>query len=107
LVEFWFSGCSPCIAQFELLKSIYMKYKGKKFAIVAISTDGKEKISEYKKIVKSNNYSWKQILDTGGVRAASINIQKYPTSFLLDENGKIINIDITPDVLDRFLKQNL
>ncbi len=107
LVEFWYSGCGPCIAQFNSLKSVYNKFNKKGFEILAVSIDGKETITKYKKILSLNNYPWQQLLDTGGIKARSINIMKYPSSFLLDDKGKIINIDINPEILDTFLKDNL
>jgi thiol-disulfide isomerase/thioredoxin len=107
LVEFWFSMCIPCIAQFDLLKPTYEKYKGKKFEIIAISIDAEQAVKRYKALINLKNYLWKQILDTGGVQAKLINISKYPTNFLLDSSGKIIAVDITPFVLENFLKKNL
>ncbi len=107
LVEFWYSGCGPCIAQFNSLKSVYNKFNKQGFEIVAISIDGKKTLNKYKKILKLNNYPWKQILDIGGKRATSINIQKYPSSFLLNKKGEIISIDIKPEALHDYLKQNL
>jgi len=107
LVDFWFSGCRPCIAQFKKLKPIYEKYKDKKFEIIAISTDTQKTLSEYREVLKLNNYLWKQILDMGGKEASLIDIQKYPTNFLLDASGKIIKVDINLNMLDSFLEENL
>lgn len=107
LVDFWFSGCRPCIAQFKKLKPIYEKYRDKKFEIVAISTDTKETLPEYRKVLKLNNYLWKQLLDIGGKKSSLVDIQKYPTNFLLDASGKIIKVDINLNVLDSFLEGNL
>ena len=107
LVDFWFSNCSPCIYQFNILRSIYAKYKDKGFDIVAISTDSQENISEYKKLLQTNNYPWKQLLDIDGTKASLLDIHKFPTNFLLDRDGKIIRVDIEPEVLDFFLQKKL
>lgn len=107
LIEFWFSGCRPCISHFNLLRNVYEKYSKRGFAIVAISTDKPETVTLYKKILKRNNYPWKQILDISGKGSSIISINKYPTSFLLDQTGKIISIDMKTDALDDFLKVKL
>jgi thiol-disulfide isomerase/thioredoxin len=107
LVEFWYSGCIPCIAQFQILRKVYEDYNKKGFNIIAISTDSKKTMPNYLKLLKSKNYPWTQILDLDGEKAASINIQRYPTSFLLDENGKIVFVDISPSELSDFLNKNL
>lgn len=107
LIEFWFSQCSPCIRQFNELKNIYAMYRAKGFDIIAISIDDKETIPIYKQILKEKEYPWKQLLDTGGVKSASLDIHTFPSSFLLDRNNKIIQINIKPYDLDIFLKNKL
>jgi thiol-disulfide isomerase/thioredoxin len=107
LVEFWYSGCIPCIAQFQILRKVYEEYNKKGFNIIAISTDSKKTMPSYVKILKSKNYPWTQLLDLDGKRAVSINIQRYPTSFLLDENGKIVLVDVNPSILSDFLSKSL
>jgi thiol-disulfide isomerase/thioredoxin len=107
LIDFWFAACRPCIGQFDLLKDVYEKNKGKGFDIVAISIDKESNIQAYEKVLKERNYLWKQILDTGGVKTKLLSISKYPSNFLLDNAGKIIAVDINPFVLDDFLKKNL
>lgn len=107
LVDFWFAKCRPCIGQFNLLKNIYKENSDKGFDIVAISIDKQSDLEEYLKTVSQNDYKWKQILDTGGIKAKLINISKYPTNFLLDSSGTIIAVDIKPFVLENFLNKNL
>lgn len=107
LIEFWFSGCLPCIAQFNSLKDIYLKYRTKGLEIIAISIDGKKDIKQYKRVLRLNNYPWKQVLDTAGLKASSLNIFAYPTSYLLDMRGKIISENLTTTQLDALLREKL
>lgn len=107
LVDFWFSSCSPCIAQFSQMKNVYSKFNNKGFEIVAISIDGKQAIPAYKKIIKDNNYTWLQLLDLNGVKAKAMDINTYPTSFLLDSHFKIIKRNMDPASLSAFLEDNL
>lgn len=107
LVEFWFSGCAPCIAQFNSLKPIYRKYNAKGFDIVAISIDKVESKNIYRKLIKINQYKWKQIWDIDGSKTNSIGVDKFPTSFLLNSIGQIVDIDIKPEGLDEFLSGKL
>lgn len=107
LIEFWFSGCSPCIAQFNQLKPIYKKFNKKGFEIIGISTDPEAYASKLKKIIEKFNFSWKQILDKGGLESSKINIEKYPSSFLLDKYGNIVFIDITVYDLGVFLSKKI
>lgn len=107
LVDFWFAACRPCIKQFGDLKNIYQKYKDLGFDIVAISIDKPDEIAKYQQLLEQNNYSWHQILDTSGITTESINITKFPSNFLLDSTGKILDIDVNPFVLEDYLKKNI
>ena len=107
LVEFWNTYCLPCIKQFTALKPLYSKYNKKGFEVVAIAIDERKNIDRYKKILKQNQYNWKQVFDTLGVRSKKINIIKFPTNFLLDSSNNIIAIDINIDQLSGFLLNKL
>jgi peroxiredoxin len=103
LVEFWYSGCSPCIAQFNELKEVYKKFHEKGFEIVAISVDTRDKLPALERIIKKNSYPWQQIFDVGGTKAQSIDVNSFPSSFLLNSQGKIIKTNVSTAVLSEFL----
>lgn len=107
LIDFWYSSCSPCIGQFELLKPIYNQYHAKGFEIIAITTDAASTLQQYKAVLAKQLYPWKQCIDTGGKQAQSIYIQSYPGNFLINQQGKIVAVDIMPERLARFLKNEL
>ncbi|MEO6406979.1 MAG: TlpA disulfide reductase family protein [Ferruginibacter sp.] len=107
LIDFWFSGCQPCLEQFDTLQNIYNKNKQKGFEIIGISTDSKKNVSHWKEVILNFNLTWIQYLDAGGVEAKKLYILSFPTNFLLDRNGKILKKDISTDDLALFLKQNL
>jgi thiol-disulfide isomerase/thioredoxin len=107
LVDFWFSSCQPCLNQFGKLQKIYANNKLKGFEIIGISTDRKEKVSQWKEVIFKFNLTWIQYLDAGGVEANKLYILGFPTNFLLDRNGKILKKDISPDDLEKFLDHQL
>jgi thiol-disulfide isomerase/thioredoxin len=105
LVDFWFSSCQPCIAQFPQYKIIYDLNKSKRFEIIGISVDRKE--DNWQKIIQQYNLKWLQYLDSNEIITQKLNITSFPTNFLLDNDGKIIKKNISPEDLDIFLKNNL
>ena len=107
LVEFWFSSCQPCLAQFEELRPIYKQHSGNGFEVFAISIDGPPSFDKYKKLLFEKKYPWKQILDSNGTKTYALGIEKFPSSILLDANGKILGVDITPEYLYGFLEKNM
>lgn len=51
--------------------------------------------------------SWPQYWDKGGVESSRLSINKFPTNFLLDRQGNIIQKDLKPAELAHFLEKNL
>ncbi len=107
LLDFWFSYCKPCIEQFPHYKKIYDLYKTNHFEIIGISVDRKEDQVNWQKTIQKLNLDWLQYLDKNETITRKLNITSFPTNYLLDNNGKIIKKDISPEALETFLQENL
>lgn len=107
LIDLWFSGCLPCIRQFEELKSIYLKYVSKGFKIIGVSIDNKENEIQWRNAVSKNGLLWPQYWDIGGEKVYRLSINTFPSNFLLDREGKIIAKNIEPSLVAKFLRENL
>jgi len=107
LIDFWFSHCSACIGQFNDLKNIYALYKDKGFTIVGISIDGKDKIEDWKNVIDQYHLPWKQYLDFNGKECNKLSIEAFPSNFLINEQGKIIEKRISPNELSKCLETHL
>lgn len=107
LVDFWFSYCSPCIAEIPFYSEVYSKYKNNGFEILSISTDRSKDVPNWKKQIDKNKMNWPQVLDENGIISKKFNIIKFPTNFLLDEDGKIIKRDISKVELMSLLAKTL
>jgi thiol-disulfide isomerase/thioredoxin len=107
LVDFWFSGCEPCIAQFPYYKKVYNAFKKSHFEIVGVSVDIKKHTGDWQKVIQKLELNWLQYLDTNGKETDKLFIRKFPTNFLMNSNGEIIKTDISPENLETFLQKNL
>ncbi|MEM9674397.1 MAG: thioredoxin-like domain-containing protein [Bacteroidota bacterium] len=107
LIDFWYSNCRPCIAQFPHLKDMYDKYKDRGFEIVGISTDRERYKEQWLKAIERYQLSWPQYWDKNGKAALGFSINKFPTNYLLDSQGRIIKKDQRPVELDQFLQENM
>lgn len=107
LIDFWFSYCGPCIAEIPKYKELHSEYKNKGFEIVSISSDRTKDISNWLALIDKHDIPWKQFLDENGIVTKDIGVHKFPTNFLIDNNGKIIQKDIPQYDLENFLKENL
>jgi peroxiredoxin len=105
-VDFWASWCAPCREQMPKIKIIYDKYKNKKFKILAVSLDSQADEQKWRNAIFKENSTWDNVIDIqefkGGV-SKMYNIQSIPSNFLIDEQGIILDQNITPKQLETFL----
>lgn len=87
LLDFWSSGCGPCIQAFPVMKQLYEQYAGK-LAIVSMSTDTDSrwhKASAEHDITWSN---WNEMKGEGGIYT-NYRIMGIPYYVLINPEGKI------------------
>ncbi len=105
LVQFWESGnvlCSEENCYYYL--PAYEKYKEKGFEIYAISLDRNKE--DWVQGITDNDLPWIHMSDLKGWDSPiciECNITKVPTSFLLDQDGNIIEEDLKAEELDHTL----
>lgn len=107
LVDLWFSSCSPCRDQFPELIEIYNNYHSKGFDIVGISTDKIKYKAEWINAIEEFKLPWLQYWDKNGEESQKLSINAFPTSFLLDSEGRILLKNIRPAQLREFLRSRL
>ncbi|MCD7930767.1 MAG: AhpC/TSA family protein [Tannerellaceae bacterium] len=107
LVDFWFSRCGPCLVQFSRMKDLYQQYSDRGFEIVGISVDQIKDEKEWKDVIVKEKLVWKQYWDKNGTESQRFSINVYPTNFLIDSTGKIIDKNISMEALSEFLNSSL
>lgn len=107
LVDFWYSGCGPCRAQFSNLRDLYQKYSGSGFEIVGISVDRIKNKKDWEDVIVNDKLVWKQYWDKNGTESHRFSINAFPTNFLIDSTGKIIDKNISMGALSEFLNSSL
>jgi peroxiredoxin len=107
LVDFWYSNCGPCNAQFDDMKIIYDEYKDKEFEIIGISTDRIKAKQNWLSVIDKRKLNWLQYWDKDGIESKRLSIIAFPTNFVLDQNGRVIKKNLQPVELKKFLEANL
>ena len=96
VVNFWFSGCKPCVEELSKLNELNDKIKEMGGEVVGINTDtlddNQDGIKEAKEILKAQGASYKNLTfnsdSTVGKYAG--NLMAFPTTVLVDKDGNII-----------------
>lgn len=106
-IDLWFSRCKPCLAQLPALKKMYAEYKVKGFEIISISTDKTKDIETWKKRINEYEIPWKNYLDENATESDKEKIFSFPTTFLIDQTGKVLKKNIELQDLEKLLEENL
>jgi thiol-disulfide isomerase/thioredoxin len=90
LVDFWASWCAPCKKSFPVMKDLVDKFGSRGFTVIAVNLD--EKKAAMESFLKKNPIPFVVLHDAKGRLAEAIGVEKIPTSFLVDPNGKITRV---------------
>ena len=96
VVNFWFSGCKPCVGELSKLNELNEKLKEMGGEVVGINTDTLDNneagIKEAKEILKAQGASYKNLTfdSDSAVGKYAGNIMAFPTTVLVDKDGNIV-----------------
>lgn len=89
LVNFWFTGCQPCIQEMPALNKLVKKYGGSVNFIAFTFNE----TSEVKSFLKDHDFNYMQLPGAQQL-VKTLDISSYPTHMLLDKEGNIKKIEI-------------
>ena len=96
VVNFWFSGCKPCVGELSKLNELNEKLKEMGGEVVGINTDTLDNneagIKEAKEILKAQGASYKNLTfdSNSTVGKYAGNIMAFPTTVLVDKDVNIV-----------------
>lgn len=104
LVEFWASWCAICRKENPALVSTYNQFKDKNFAILGVSLDKDQ--SAWLQAIQKDNLAWQHVSDLKEWSSPMVelyNIEALPYNVLLDPEGTIVDINLSPAALQKRL----
>jgi thiol-disulfide isomerase/thioredoxin len=89
LVDFWATGCGPCVKELPRVKEAYDKFHEQGFEVIGISCDtDKERLNKF---LQEKGISWPQYFDGLGIGGSKLNVEfgidGIPHMFLVDKKG--------------------
>lgn len=88
IINFWFTGCKPCIIEMPELNRLVDKYSREGIIFIAPALDDTEKL---RKFFKSNKFDYRILVEADDF-AKALEIPAYPTHVLVDNTGNIYEI---------------
>ncbi|MCK8495422.1 TlpA family protein disulfide reductase [Spirosoma sp. RP8] len=103
-VDFWGTWCSPCVSTLPTLKRLYQRLNKNRFEFIGIvSRDSPEHLRDF---LKKHDVRWPQLLSNGPDGLVDqYHVTAYPTSVLLNPNGKIVAADLSMEKLEAKLNE--
>ena len=87
IINFWATWCPPCVQEIPSLNRLKNKMKDYPFELISINyAEDRKTILEFMKKV---NVEFPVLLDKDGTFAKQWNVITYPSTFVIDKNGKI------------------
>lgn len=99
-LNFWTTWCPPCKEELPYIQQIYEEYKENSEDVIILgianpksteysySQDTKNE-EEIKEFLKQNNLSYPVVFDKSGEILEKYRIQAFPTTFMIDKDGRI------------------
>ena len=87
LVDFFASWCGPCNDSFRIMEELHKKFAGRGLIVVAINLDkNKDDMADF---LKQHPASFVIVRDAANKLVRQVKIPTMPSSFLIDQNGKV------------------
>ena len=106
MINLWTSWCTYCIREMPELEEIYQEYKEKGCNVVGILMDADDPgaMDEALAILEQTGVTYMTLKPTGDI-LDQIPAQAYPTTYFVDENGKLIGETVVGADVDRYREQ--
>ncbi len=94
LVNFWASWCAPCVIEMPSMQRLQEAMAGKPFTLLAVNVE--ESPGTVWKFAAKVQVHFPLLLDRDGQTASDWGIDIYPTSFLIDPQGRVQSCGLRP-----------
>ncbi|MBZ2187293.1 MAG: TlpA family protein disulfide reductase [Bryobacter sp.] len=88
VLNFWASWCKPCVDEMPSLNEFSKRMEKEGVTVLGISVDHDE--ARYRKFLKDANIAFQTYRDEKADIAASYGTYKYPETYIIDKQGKVV-----------------
>ena len=120
LLNVWATWCPPCREEMPDIEALYKEYGENSEDLVILSVanpktkdnpnNNDKTIEEVTKFMEDNGYSYPALMDTTGDVLLQYYITAFPTTFMIDREGRVIgyaNGALTKDIMKNIITQAL
>jgi peroxiredoxin len=87
LINFWASWCPPCVKEMPSLQELQRRLRDRPFTLLAVNMA--EAANLVREFLKTHDLDFTVLLDADGTALKQWKVMAFPTSFVLDKQGRI------------------
>ena len=111
LLDFWASWCGPCRRANPHVVEVYNKYKDKGFTVFSVSLDRPGQKERWVAAIEKDQLTWPYHVSDlkfwSSAPAKTYGVRGIPATFLIDQNGDIASVSVSPYTLENELDRLL
>ena len=90
VINFWFIGCAPCVAEMPDLNKLVKVYENRNDIIfISIAPNNEKQLKEF---FSRTRFDYKNVSDTISQMVNTIRVPSFPTHMVVNKEGKIVKI---------------
>lgn len=94
LINIWATWCPPCVREIPRLQRTYEQYNAQGFVLIGMNTTFQDDKAKVETFVRDQGMTYPIALDIDGKGAEDYAGRLMPTSYLIDQNGKIVSVTV-------------
>jgi len=105
VLKCWFIGCKTCQEEMPALNKLVKQYENRRDIIfLSLAPDAKDKLQAF---LKKTPFNYAIVPNQGGFMKNDLNVNAFPTHFIINKQGLIVNVVDTPEEIDYTLKNKI
>jgi len=105
VIKCWFIRCDACVAEMPELNKLVQQYKNRKdILFISIAPDPTDKIKEF---FTKTHFDYANVGDQKTFINDDLKTTEFPTHFIINKQGVIVNVVEKPEEIDYTLKNDL
>lgn len=110
IIDFWASWCKPCRRENPNVVNVYNQYHDKGLNIISVSLDRPGQKERWVQAIEDDNMNWHHVSNLkfwDDPIARNYNVRSIPATFLIDENGIIVDKNLRGPALGQRIAELL
>lgn len=104
LIDFWGTWCGPCVAELPSMKKIHAALKPYGFEVIGVAADDEDSLKEF--MQENGVLPWENVIDSDTKIAETFGVEAFPTTLLIDKEGKHVKSDLFGvELLDELIER--